>query len=248
MSPIHVLGDIHGQIGPLETALDLIERHGEPGAPVVFLGDYVDRGPDCRGVIEMLMAGQAAGRPWTCLMGNHDRFLLRWLDDPFYQDPNVSRPLLWTDPPLGGAATLASYGVHLGGGRPLEDARDEALEAIPQAHRDWIAGLPRLHETGDQIFVHAGLRPGVALADQAEDDLVWIRKGFLDVEHDWGRLLVHGHTALDHPELYRFRLNMDGGAGYGRPLVPGLIEGRAVSVLGKTGRRRLGVSVPVTAW
>ncbi|MBE3639491.1 metallophosphoesterase family protein [Mangrovicoccus algicola] len=242
MSPIHAIGDIHGQIGQLETALELIEKHGEPGAPIVFCGDYVDRGPDSRAVIRLLMEGQAAGRDWICLMGNHDRFLLRYLDDPRYEDPNVSRPLLWTDPPLGGAATLASYGVDVAPGRSLEEIHADAREAVPQAHRDWIAALPRIHETGDQIFVHAGLRPGVALEDQAEDDLVWIRNGFLESPVDWGRLVVHGHTALDRPEFYGNRLNLDGGTGYGRPLVPALLEGRTVSLLGRTGREELGIS------
>jgi len=237
MPPIHAVADIHGQIAQLDAALEAIERHGEPGAPVVFLGDYVDRGPDSRRVLDTLIEGQAAGRPWICLMGNHDRFLLRYLDDPFYMDPNVSRPLLWTDPPLGGRATLASYGIDTAETRRPEDIHAEARDAVPQAHRDWIAALPRLHETAAQIFVHAGLRPGVALADQIEDDLVWIRKGFLESDHDWGRLVVHGHTALDHPALYPNRLNLDGGAGYGRPLVPALIEGRKVSLLDTKGRQ-----------
>ncbi|WP_138473263.1 metallophosphoesterase family protein [Poseidonocella sp. HB161398] len=241
MSPIHAIGDIHGQLGQLEMVLELIERHGEPGAPVVFCGDFVDRGPDSRRVIETLMEGQAAGRPWTCLMGNHDRFLLRYLENPRYEDPAVSRPLLWTDPPLGGSATLASYGVDVAEGRSLEDIHADAREAVPQAHRDWIAALPRMHGTEGQIFVHAGLRPGVALEEQIEDDLVWIRGGFLESPQDWGRLVVHGHTALDHPQLYANRLNMDGGAGYGRPLVPALIEGREVFTLGGRGRERMRV-------
>ncbi|WP_108258022.1 metallophosphoesterase [Mangrovicoccus ximenensis] len=242
MTPIHAIGDIHGQLAQLETALELIERHGERGAPVVFCGDFADRGPDSRGVIELLIEGQSAGNPWTCLMGNHDRFLLRYLEDPLYQDPNVSRPLLWTDAPLGGRATLASYGVDVSEARALADIHADAREAVPQAHRDWIAGLPRTHETGGQIFVHAGLRPGVELEDQAEDDLVWIRGGFLESSFDWGRLVVHGHTALEHPELYPNRLNMDGGAGYGRPLVPALVEGRKAAVLEPAGRRALGIS------
>lgn len=241
MTPIHAVGDIHGQLSQLETALELIERHGEPGAPVVFCGDFVDRGPASRQVIDLLMEGQAAGNPWTCLMGNHDRFLLRYLGDPLYEDPNVSRPLLWTDAPLGGAATLASYGVDVSEGRALADIHADALEAVPQHHRDWISALPRTHETEDQIFVHAGLRPGVALEDQAEDDLVWIRGGFLESPQDWGRLVVHGHTALDHPEFYGNRLNIDGGAGYGRALVPVLIEGREVAALEMSGRARLGI-------
>ncbi|MEB3417016.1 metallophosphoesterase family protein [Salipiger marinus] len=239
MTPIFAIGDIHGQIDRLHEALDMIERDADRDAPVVFLGDYVDRGPDSRAVIDTLMRGQAEGRPWTCLMGNHDRYVLRFLDNPLYDDPQTSRPLLWTDPPLGGRATLASYGVDVGDHRTLTALRDDAAEAIPQAHLDWIAALPRLHEADHQIFVHAGLRPGVPLDAQAEDDLIWIRKPFLETEHDWGRLVVHGHTALDFPQLYANRLNLDGGAGYGRPLFPALLLGREAFLLGPGGRTRL---------
>ncbi|SDI10924.1 metallophosphoesterase family protein [Salipiger marinus] len=239
MTPIFAIGDIHGQIDRLHEALEMIERDDDSDAPVVFLGDYVDRGPDSRAVIDTLMRGQAEGRPWTCLMGNHDRYVLRFLDNPLYDDPQTSRPLLWTDPPLGGRATLASYGVNVGDHRTLTAIRDDAAEAIPQAHLDWIAALPRLHEADHQIFVHAGLRPGVPLDAQAEDDLIWIRKPFLETEHDWGRLVVHGHTALDFPQLYANRLNLDGGAGYGRPLFPALLLGREAFLLGPGGRTRL---------
>ncbi|MGR3821586.1 MAG: metallophosphoesterase family protein [Salipiger marinus] len=239
MTPIFAIGDIHGQIDRLHEALEMIERDADRDAPVVFLGDYVDRGPDSRAVIDTLMRGQAEGRPWTCLMGNHDRYVLRFLDNPLYDDPQTSRPLLWTDPPLGGRATLASYGVNVGDHRTLDAIRDDAAEAIPQAHLDWIAALPRLHEADHQIFVHAGLRPGVPLDAQAEDDLIWIRKPFLETEHDWGRLVVHGHTALDFPQLYANRLNLDGGAGYGRPLFPALLLGREAFLLGPGGRTRL---------
>lgn len=239
MPVCHVIGDIHGHLDQFDAALETIERFGEPDAPIVFLGDSVDRGPKSRQVIEALMQGQAEGRPWTCLMGNHDRYVLRFLDNPRYDDPNTSRPLLWTDPALGGDKTLASYGVDVSEGRSLDDINADAKEAIPQSHLDWISALPRYHETDDQIFVHAGLRPGVPLTEQAEDDLIWIRADFLDSDHDWGRLVVHGHTALDHPQLYANRLNMDGGAGYGRPLVPALIDGDQVWTLGADGRTPL---------
>lgn len=228
--PVYVLGDIHGQMAQLEAALARIHAE-DPQARIVFLGDYVDRGPDARGVLTTLMQGQAEGRDWTCLMGNHDRFLLRFLENPEYLDPHVSRPLYWTDPPLGGRTTLASYGVDVAEDRPLSEIGAEARDRIPQAHRDWIAALPRVVPTEAHIFVHAGLRPGVAVADQIEDDLVWIREPFLSDTRDHGALVVHGHTALEQPELYPNRLNMDGGAGYGRPLLPVRLVGRSATLL-----------------
>lgn len=239
MQPIFAVGDIHGQLDELHKALDHIARDPDAEAPVVFTGDFVDRGPQSREVIELLMQGQAEGKPWTCLMGNHDRYLLRYLEDPSYQDPLTSRPLYYTDPPIGGDQTLASYGVDTDARRWPEDIHAEALKAVPQAHRDWIAGLPRLHETDAHIFVHAGLRPGVPLDQQVEDDLVWIREPFLSDERDYGRLVVHGHTALQTPQLYPNRMNLDGGAGYGRPLVPVLLLGRDAFALGPFGRAGL---------
>ncbi|EIE50162.1 serine/threonine protein phosphatase [Salipiger aestuarii] len=239
MQPIFAVGDIHGYLDQLHLALETIEREGGTGATTVFTGDFVDRGPDSRGVIETLMQGQAQGRPWVCLLGNHDRYLLRYLDFLAYQDRRTSRPLYYTDPPIGGDKTLESYGVDVDVRRWPEDIHADAHKAIPQAHLDWIAGLPLIYETQDQIFVHAGLRPGVALHDQEQSDLVWIREPFLSDTTDWGRVVVHGHTALQAPEAYVNRINLDGGAGYGRPLVPCVIEGRKGYALGANGRRAL---------
>lgn len=239
MQPIFAVGDIHGQLEELHKVLDHIASDAEADAPVVFTGDFVDRGANSAAVIDTLMQGQAEGTPWTCLMGNHDRYLLRYLENPAYQDPETSRPLYYTDPPIGGDKTLASYGVDTDPRRWPEDIHKDALAAVPQAHRDWIAGLPRIHETDEHIFVHAGLRPGVPLEEQAEDDLVWIREPFLSDTRDYGRLVVHGHTALQMPELYDNRLNLDGGAGYGRPLHAVLLLGRDPLLVGAFGRSSL---------
>lgn len=159
MQPIFAVGDVHGYLDQLHMALDTIEREGGKDAPIVFTGDFVDRGPDSKGVIELLMQGQAEGRPWVCIMGNHDRYLLRYLDFLAFQDRRTTRPLYYTDPPIGGDKTLESYGVDTDVRRWPEDIHADAHKAIPQAHLDWIAALPRLHETQDQIFVHAGCAP-----------------------------------------------------------------------------------------
>lgn len=136
-----------------------------------------------------------------------------------------------------GGQTLASYGVDASSDRSPEAIHADALAAIPQAHIEFIRNLPLMHVTDAHVFVHAGIRPGVPLEEQVEEDLIWIRKGFLEDERDHGRLVIHGHTALKVPQHYTNRVNLDGGAGYGRPLYPALIDGTEVSLL--SGRQRI---------
>ena len=231
--PIYAIPDIHGQDTLLEDALDRIARDGGPGARVVFLGDLVDRGPDSRAVIERLMQGQAEGRPWTVLRGNHDQMFLDFLDSATLHSPRVASGLAWLHFRLGGAATLASYGITA---PDPDEAHAEAGTLVPRAHRDWLASLPYWHEAGPLLFVHAGIRPGIALDAQDPDDLIWIRAPFLDHPdpHPW--LVVHGHTALDHPAHFGNRIDLDGGAGFGRALWPAVFEGRDCWLLDDTGR------------
>ena len=234
--PIYAIPDIHGQNALLDDALARIDRDGGPDARIVFLGDLVDRGPDSRGVIERILDGQARGRPWTVLRGNHDQMFLDFLDTGSLQFKQIKSGLSWLDPRLGGAATLASYGV-----TEKDDtaAWRAARTAVPRAHRDWLAGLPLWLEAGDLLFVHAGIRPGVPLDQQAPEDLMWIREGFLDHEgpHPW--LVVHGHTALDFPQYFGNRVDLDAGAGYGHPLWPAVFEGTDGWLLTEKGRLAL---------
>ncbi|WP_297773672.1 metallophosphoesterase [uncultured Roseovarius sp.] len=233
---IYAIPDIHGQIALLDAALDLVFQDGGADAPIVFLGDLVDRGAASCDVIERLMTGQAQGRPWTVLRGNHDQMFVDFIDTGATRSEHVRSGLSWLNPRLGGAATLASYNVIATEDMP---AWPEARAAVPQAHRDWLAGLPLWHEAGPLLFVHAGIRPGVALHDQDAADLMWIRKGFLDHEaaHPW--LVVHGHTALDWPQHFGNRIDLDGGAGYGRPLWPAVFEAGQCWLLTDDGRRAL---------
>jgi serine/threonine protein phosphatase 1 len=239
----YAIGDIHGHRDKLAAAHDLIEAdrtaNGERDAPVVHMGDLVDRGPDSKGVLDWLIAGHTAGRNWVTILGNHDRMFAGFLDDADSHDRGLRADLQWFDPRLGGAATLASYGVGLAD-RMIQEVHGDAVAAVPMAHRHFLGGLPAHYLRGDALFVHAGIRPGVDLRDQTEDDLVWIRRGFLEDERDHGVLVVHGHTALERPLHYGNRLNIDGGTGYGRPLVPVVIEGRQAWLLTPDGR------VPVT--
>ena len=229
--PLFAIGDIHGQYDAMQNALEQIEADPDFPARVVFLGDYLDRGPHAKKVIQCLIDGIASGRDWVALMGNHDRYMLKFLDAPRYREPSTRDLLEWLDDRIGGRETLASYGVDAYGRRTPEEIHADAIEAIPQAHIDFIRNLPLMHVTDDHIFVHAGIRPGVALEDQVEEDLIWIRKGFLEDTRDHGRLVIHGHTALEVPQRYVNRVNLDGGAGYGRPLYPAVIEGDKVSLL-----------------
>lgn len=239
-SPIYAIGDIHGQLAFLEQALTWIEADGGPDAEIVFLGDLVDRGAESRAVIERLIAGQADGRRWTVVKGNHDRMFSRFLSDGTLHDDQVKSGIGWLHPRLGGAATLASYGVTEAETRPFAEVLEQARQAVPATHRKFLETLPVYEERAELLFVHAGIRPGVALAEQAEDDLVWIRTGFLDDTrpHPW--LVVHGHTALDVPCHHGNRVNLDGGAGYGRPIYPAVFEGREVWLLDEGGRMSLG--------
>lgn len=241
---LYAIGDIHGHLGLLQAAHDLIAddmaSHGT--GPVVHVGDLVDRGPDSKGVIDFLIQGQAQGQDWTVLKGNHDRMFARFLRDPFEPEPGLRADLGWLHPKLGGPSTLASYGVEKAADRPVAKVHAAALDAVPQAHLDYLNGLPVLHRLGEVVFVHAGIRPGVALDRQTETDLIWIREPFLTRTESFGPLIVHGHTAIDAATHYGNRLNLDSSAAYGGPLSAVVIEGRDVALLTPGGRKKLTVA------
>jgi len=237
--PIYAIGDIHGQKTMLEDALARIEADGGPGAPVVFLGDLVDRGPDSAGVIDLLQKGVAEGRNWTVLRGNHDRMYSYFMGDLPRPDPQVLLGMDWFSDRIGGRTTLASYGIETGETSRYHQVHSEARAMIPKAHVAFMAGLAAYHQVGDLLFAHAGIRPEVPLAEQSEDDLCWIRHAFLDYEgaHPW--LVVHGHTPQKAPVHEGNRVNLDSGAGYGRPITAAVFEGTEVHVLEERGRRAL---------
>lgn len=235
-APIYAVGDLHGHPDQLDRALALIAADGGPAAETVFLGDLVDRGPDSRGTVDRLMRGRAEGRPWHVLMGNHDAMFARFLSDGTVTDPRVKSGVPWTHPRLGGLDTLASYGIAADDGQPAADLHAAALANVPDDHRRFLETLPRTLERGPLLFVHAGIRPGLPLFAQDPEDLIWIRGPFLDHPdpHPW--LVVHGHTALDHPRHFGNRIDLDGGAGYGRDVHPAVFEGRDCWLLTQAGR------------
>jgi serine/threonine protein phosphatase 1 len=241
---LYAIGDIHGHLDLLQAAHALIAddmaRHG--AGPVIHVGDLVDRGPASRGVIDYLITRIAEGADWVVLKGNHDRMFARFIRDPFEHELGLRAELGWLHPRLGGADTLRSYGVANAGDRPVTKVHADAVAAVPHAHIDFINARPTLHRAGDCAFVHAGIRPGVTLANQTETDLVWIRDPFLAETASFGPLIVHGHTAIDAATHYGNRLNLDSGAAYGGPLSAVVIEGREAALLTPRGRQRLAVA------
>lgn len=242
-SVIYAIGDIHGHLAQLEEVHGWIERdrdrNADPDAPVVHIGDLVDRGPDSAGVIAFLQHGIADGRPWVVLKGNHDRMFAGFMGDPAYSDPGLRADLPWLDPRLGGSATLASYGVDVTDPFRVRDVHSEAVRKVPASVPRFLRGLPTSFTFEQVLFVHAGIRPGIPLQKQAEDDLVWIRTGFLEDTRDHGALIVHGHTAIRTATHHGNRVNIDSSAAYGGPLTAVAIEGRDVWVLDPAGRTPL---------
>jgi serine/threonine protein phosphatase 1 len=202
MQKTYAVGDIHGALGKLRDLIARCERDaaGEP-ATFVFLGDYIDRGPDSRGVIEHLMGLQArlAGNA-IFLMGNHEAIVLEAVENSM----SVGHWLM-----QGGDKTLESYGV-------------SSPRNLPRQHLTWLRSLRLSYDDGRRMFVHAGVDPEKPLDDQHDDDLLWIREPFLSDARNYGRLIVHGHTPIQtgKPDLqqppeprYRRRLwpSLDGG-------------------------------------
>lgn len=236
---IYVVGDIHGQLAQLDRALALIEKDAGRDASVVFVGDYTDRGPDSKGVLSRLIEGRDAGRNWQFLKGNHDRMFQWFMEDFPRHEPHLPMDLSWHHERLGGLATLASYGVEVDDNPRMWVAHEQARSLVPQAHLDFLADT-KLSFENDALFIcHAGIRPGVPLADQSEHDLLWIRQGFIDDETVHPKLIVHGHTARSYPEHKTNRVNLDGGAGYGKDLWPARFDGVSCDLLTDAGEVRL---------
>lgn len=237
--PIYAIGDIHGQLEKLQAVLELIEADGGPDARVVFLGDYTDRGPNSCGVIDLLAEGLAGGRNWVCLRGNHDRMFSMFIEDYPRNDDRLLVGYHWLHDRIGGIETLESYGVAVPEGARIHDVHAEARLAVPQNHSTFLDGLVDHYEESGLLFVHAGIRPGLSLAEQSQNDKLWIRQEFLrdQTEHPW--LVVHGHTQIPTPEHHGNRVNLDSGAGFGRELTAAVFEERSCWTLHPEGRKAL---------
>lgn len=225
---VYAVGDIHGCLAELDALLtriaDDIARHGRP-AHLVFLGDYVDRGPDSAGVIERLSCGHLPGKWHDFLLGNHEEVMLRVVDGELsiLQD--------WLR--FGGLDTLASYGIDRSETLRLRNALPDRLSsAMPAHHIAFLRAGKDMVRLGDYLFVHAGVRPGTALDAQERSDLFWIRGGFLeDEESDHGAMIVHGHSISAAPDFRRNRIGIDTGCYRSGTLTALVVEGPTARVL-----------------
>jgi serine/threonine protein phosphatase 1 len=209
---VYAIGDIHGRADLLTQLLDLISKDVEASQneqnTLVFLGDYVDRGPESRRVMETLLQLKATGGGRVlALKGNHEAAFLGFLADP-------TTGAGWAE--HGGRETLLSYGVALPQRRTDAEgwarARDDFAAAVPTDHLNFLRALELWETRGDYLFVHAGVRPGVALQDQEERDLLWIREEFLQSDRAMDKVVVHGHTPVEQPAVARGRIGIDTGA------------------------------------
>jgi serine/threonine protein phosphatase 1 len=206
---IYAIGDIHGRLDLLDSVLARIDTdmivHPALNAIRIFLGDYIDRGPDSMRVLDRLV-NYCVAQPTVCLMGNHEAFLCEFL-----KDPDVLS--VWRR--CGGLDTLLSYGLAPKIETDVQDHRELASELgriLPSSHREFLCGLKQYFICGDFFFVHAGVRPGICLTKQSKDDLLWIRDDFLLSEDHFGKVVVHGHTPVLEPEVRPNRINIDTGA------------------------------------
>jgi serine/threonine protein phosphatase 1 len=216
---IYAIGDVHGCAALLEKLLGLIaEDSAGAAARLIFLGDYVDRGPDSKRVIDILSSLRDERPSTVFLMGNHERAMLDFLAD----GQMGAEWLHW-----GGDKTAESYGVADIWTLEPEETSRALRAAAPAAHLAFLEGLPACATFGDYIFVHAGLKPGRALADQTEEDMLWIRSEFHNAapEHRPEKVVVHGHHPVKKPLDAGWRIDVDTGAVWTDRLTAVVLEG-----------------------
>ena len=206
---IYAIGDIHGRVDLLDQALNRIDadlaKNPASFEIEVYLGDYIDRGPDSRQVLDRLVARNRTHR-MVFLKGNHETYLADFVNNP---------PILDDWQRIGGLETLMSYGItpSINAAAPAQARLAVTFgQALPESHRRFLGDLKTSFTCGDYFFVHAGVRPGIPLAKQREEDLLWIRQEFLLCEDDFSKIIVHGHTPVLQPDFHPNRINIDTGA------------------------------------
>jgi serine/threonine protein phosphatase 1 len=227
-SRIYAIGDIHGRSDLVDRiAVEIIrdlQAYPTDHCLTVTVGDYVDRGPDSRGVLDRLVRNPFPTE-LVALKGNHEDLFETFLCDPSIADD-------WRR--LGGLETLHSYGIAVGPlmmGKNYREAAEALRLALPRAHLEFLSSLKTSLTAGKYFLCHAGVRPGVPLEQQSEADLLWIRTPFLQSKADFGKIVVHGHTPTENPEVLPNRINIDTGAFMTGRLTCAVLEGDHVRFL-----------------
>lgn len=222
-SRVYAIGDVHGRADLLTELHKSIQNDAadyDGRRVVVHLGDYVDRGTNPNGVIDLLLGDPLPGFEVINLAGNHEEFLLKFLEDPSIGTPWLAN---------GGDATIYAYGISL----PRTGEQDERLRQVqsalrarlPAEHVSFLKGLTPFHIEGDFAFVHAGIRPGTPVDQQATEDLYWIREDFLSSRAEHSHIIVHGHTITRDPEERANRIGIDTGAYFSGKLTALVLDG-----------------------
>ncbi len=233
---VYAIGDIHGCYDLVTALLEAIVAdmatiaRGKPPL-LVFCGDYVDRGPHSSQVLTALVwLSRQSTLEVAFLRGNHEVMLLGFLDQPDRHIPWLRRD---------GGQTLASYGIELPDdvdpaalAKTCRSLRDRLMDKLPASHLEFLRSLPITRACGDYLFVHAGLKPGVAIARQNEEDCLWIGEEFLDADYRFDKVVVHGHSwDADEPVVTANRIGIDTGAYSTGALTAVRLEGNSIAFL-----------------
>lgn len=228
---IYAIGDVHGYLDLLFKIHDLISddlaQYPVKHHKIIHLGDYIDRGPNSKGCIQYLINLMASNENVSCLKGNHEEKLIRFLDDPI--------ATAYSFLTYGGAECALSYGVQ----PPHQEVsdseilafRDTLLQSVPRSHIEFIGELLFSQTEGDYFFAHAGVRPGVSLDAQTHQDLMGIRKDFISYHGLFEKVIVHGHTPHHPIEIKQNRINADTMAYATQELTAVVLEGNQYRIL-----------------
>ena len=209
---VYAIGDIHGNLDLLSDLIRKIDADNAGRAPakttIIFLGDLIDRGPDSAGVIEaaMALAQGDAGPAVRFLKGNHEEVFQRAASG----DERALRHFIR----MGGRETILSYPIAQADydNLTVEELAQRLLTLVPRTHVDFVTDFENCIVIGDYAFVHAGVKPGVPVAEQKTGDLRWIREGFINDNSPHDKMIVHGHTIFAEVDMQTNRIGVDTGA------------------------------------
>ena len=227
---IYCVGDIHGRLDLLQELQQKINHDAkayEGSKTLVYLGDYIDRGMHSKQVVDNLLEDNFPDFKKVFLLGNHEQILLQFL---LSKDVSIAHD--WFR--FGGLSTLVSYGINVSGvptSKDLERLRNELTDKLPASHVSFFQRLELNYEIGGYYFVHAGIRPKVKLQRQRPEDLLWIREEFLTSNLFHGKIIVHGHSVTEEPEILHNRIALDTGAYTSGRLTCAVFEGVSCSIL-----------------